>query len=372
MRAMPSKTHLTIATIIALSSLIGVRLRAQSPKDPWQKISVPTAAGFRGLSAATAGIVWASGTEGTIIRTMNGGATWSVHTVPGAEKLDFRGIHAFDANTAVIMSSGNAEDGQARIYRTTDGGENWKLVYEQKTRGIFFDAIAFWDREHGIVVSDPVEGHFALFITTDGGATWKQIPPENIPAALPNEGAFAASNSCLTVEGGNNVWFVTGGANVARVFRSNDRGKSWKVAEAPLRPPNASSGLFSVAFADARNGIAVGGDYAHPTGSQSPVVFLTNDGGATWRTGSPTDPPGLFLSSVTYKPGAHAAKSKTERAIAADSAEPAAAGTGGINSIGASGKWVRESEQDINAIAFPTHDAGWAVGPKGAVLHRNK
>lgn len=367
---MRNKIFFAVATLIVASVWPISNTAAQSPQDPWRKIAVPTTASFRGLGAVGGDIVWASGTEGTVIRTIDGGATWSVRSVAGAEKLDFRGIHAFDANSAVIMSSGNAEEAQARIYRTTDGGENWKLVYEQKTRGIFFDAIAFWDRDHGIVISDPVDGRFALFTTTDGGAAWHQIPPENIPAALPNEGAFAASNSCLSVEGANNVWFVTGGANVARVFRSNDRGQSWKVAEAPLHPQNASSGLFSIAFANVRDGIAVGGDYAHPTGSQSPVVFLTNDGGATWHTGAPTDPPGLFLSSVTYKPRAPGTKSKTAAADAAGFVATVAAGTGGIISTAPNGKWTAESKRDVNAVAYPAHEIGWAVGPKGTVLRR--
>ena len=352
-----------LAAISALlAGSIGASRSAQNQKHSWQKIAVSTSAGFRGLSAVNANVVWASGTDGTVIRTVEGGATWSIRTVAGAEKLDFRGIRAFDATTAVIMSSGNAEDGQARIYRTADGGETWKLVYEQKTRGIFFDAIAFWDREHGIVVSDPVEGRFALFTTADGGETWIEIPPASLPAALPNEGAFAASNSCLAVEGQRNVWFVTGGASVARVFRSNDRGKSWHVAEAPMHPPNASSGLFSIAFRDAMNGIAAGGDYAHPAAEPGPAIFLTTDGGATWRPGAPTDPAGMFLSSVTYKPGAPGAKSSD--------VEISAAGTGGIVSMVDGAHWVRESEQNINAVAFPTRDLGWAVGPKGAVLRR--
>ncbi|MGH9748005.1 MAG: WD40/YVTN/BNR-like repeat-containing protein [Candidatus Acidiferrales bacterium] len=360
------QTRIALATILLLSIPAATIAPPQAPpkSDPWKAIDVATTASFRGLSAPTGEIMWASGTGGTVIRTTDNGATWSVRTVAGAEKLDFRGIQAFDAFTAVIMGSGNAEDGQARIYRTTDGGENWKIVYEQKTRGIFFDAIAFWDAQHGIVVSDPVEGRFALFSTEDGGATWSQIPPANVPAALANEGAFAASNSCLTVEGAGNVWFVTGGAAVARVFRSSDRGKSWQVAETPLRPPNASSGLFSIAFRDANNGIAVGGDYAHPSDSPGPVIFLSSDGGATWRDGGPTNPPGLFLSSVIYKPAAANTKSRTAEAVAA--------GTGGIISTQPGGKWIRDSERNVNAVAFPTHNTGWAVGPKGTVLRRNK
>src|ERR1700690_2388870 len=129
---MQTRILLAIALVLSMSAAIAARPQAQPQTDPWQKLDVPTTASFRGLSAVSSDIVWASGTGGTIIRTTDGGATWSVRTVAGAEKLDFRGIHAFDANTAVIMSSGNAEDGQARIYRTTDGGENWKVVHEQK------------------------------------------------------------------------------------------------------------------------------------------------------------------------------------------------------------------------------------------------
>ena len=233
----------------------------------WARIAVPTTASLRGLSAVDAKIVWASGTGGTVIRTVDGGDSWVARTVSGAEKLDFRGIRAFDADTAVVMSSGKAEEGQARLYRTTDGGKNWELVYQVSTAGVFLDAIAFWDQRHGIVLSDPVNGHFWLLKTDDGGASWKPIPAKNLPPALEKEGAFAASNSCLRIEGEQNIWFGTGGATVARIFRSGDRGETWTVSETPVHPENASTGIFSLAFRDARNGIAVGGDYAHPADS---------------------------------------------------------------------------------------------------------
>jgi photosystem II stability/assembly factor-like uncharacterized protein len=235
-----------------------------------------------------------------------------------------------------------------------------KLVFEQKTRGVFFDAIAFWDRDRGIVVSDPVDGHFALFTTEDGGATWKQIPQESIPAALPNEGAFAASNSCLTVEGTSNVWFVTGGANVARVFHSTDRGKSWNVAETPIHPKNASTGLFSIAFRDARNGIAVGGDYANPTESPEPTILITSNAGATWQPSPTPTMPGLFLSAVAYSPPQGGKASLDSIAFAA--------GTGGVVSQMSRGGWKPENRQNVNTIAFTFYGSGWAVGPKGTVM----
>src|SRR5262245_53034213 len=103
----------------------------------WERVPVLTTASLRGLSAASENVIWASGAGGTVIRTIDGGNTWTVETVKGAENLDFRGMHAFDGLTAIVMSSGKAEDGQARFYRTTDGGRNWKLVFEEKTRGVF-------------------------------------------------------------------------------------------------------------------------------------------------------------------------------------------------------------------------------------------
>jgi photosystem II stability/assembly factor-like uncharacterized protein len=324
----------------------------QEKPGGWQKVPVATTAGFRGLSVVNEKVVWASGTEGTVIRTVNGGKNWDVIVVPGAEKLDFRGIKAFDDKTAVIISSGPAEKDQARIYRTTDGGKNWKQVFEEKRAGIFFDAVAFWDAQHGIVLSDPIDGKFALFATDDGGVTWKQLPPAALPAALPNEGAFAASNSCLVTQGKNNVWFATGGAKVARVFRSNDRGKTWAVAETPMHPANASSGIFSLAFHDAAKGMAVGGDYQHPQNSNLPTLMLTHDGGKTWPAAIPTDPEGIYFSSVAFD---------EDRIVGV-----------GINGLWEySGVWKKESSENLNAIVA---DGGtmWGVGPKGIVLKWEK
>lgn len=314
----------------------------------WDKLNVPTTESFRGLGVVSESVVWASGTAGTVIRTIDGGKNWSVIKVPGARQLDFRGIQAFDANTAVIISSGPAEKGQAHIYRTSDGGKSWAHVYEQKTAGIFFDAVAFWDHKHGIVLSDPVEGHFVLFTTDDGGSSWKQVRPASLPATLPNEGAFAASNSCLTVHGKNDVWFATGGAAVARVFRSTDRGKTWAAAETPMHPKNASSGIFSLSFRNGKDGIAVGGDYQHPESSDLPNVMRTADGGLTWQPAALTNPAGIYFSSVA----------RVNHPILA-------AGIKGLWIY--SHDWKLASPENLNTVASE-HNIVWAVGAKGVVL----
>src|SRR5260370_40251895 len=131
---------------------------ATTASAQWTKVTVPTTASLRGLSVVSYTTVWASGTEGTILRTIDSGKNWSAMIVPGAERLDFRGIRAFDRNTAVVISSGPAEKRQARIYRTTDGGKAWRQVFAEQRIGTFLDAIAFWARKHGIGLGAPVGG----------------------------------------------------------------------------------------------------------------------------------------------------------------------------------------------------------------------
>lgn len=355
----------------------GAAIQAQNgANDTWKRADVGATASFRGLSAVNAEVAWASGTHGTVIRTVDGGKTWDVRQVAGAEDQDFRGIRAFDAKNAVIMSTGNAEKGLATIYRTVDGGKTWALAFAPKTTGVFFDSIAFWDRKRGVVLSDPVDGHFVLFRTADGGATWTQIPPEKFPPALKGEGSFAASNSCIAVQGEKNIWFVTGGASVARVLRSGDAGETWEVAETPVRPPNASSGLFSVAFRDAKYGVAVGGDYANPVMSPRPTIISTRDGGQMWTAmrgpgepsslfywwaamHGPVEPRRLFFSSIALIP-----PKRTENG-----------GTPGMWVVGPVGAfmkpvgkpWASEGAQNFNDVALAGQKTAWAVGPKGFV-----
>src|SRR3954469_21357721 len=121
----------------------------------WIKQIVNTTASFRGLSIVSEKVVWASGTGGTVIRTVDGGTSWDGMTVPGAEKLDFRDIEAFDADTAYILSIGNGDS--SRIYKTTDGGKIWKLQLRNTNEKAFFDAFACWDKNNCIAMSDPVD-----------------------------------------------------------------------------------------------------------------------------------------------------------------------------------------------------------------------
>ncbi|GAB3490701.1 oxidoreductase [Spirosoma knui] len=266
----------------------------------WRSQVVNTDANFRAVSVASADVVWIGGTQGTFVRTADGGQTWQTGTVPDAQTCDFRDVQAVDAQTAYLMSAGPAEKGQARIYKTQNGGQTWALVYQTQQPGVFFNGMDFWDKQHGIVFSDPIDGKWFILTTADGGQTWQPVSTATLPLMQPGEAAFAASGTSLVVEGKQNVWIASGGGTTGRVFRSTDRGKSWSVTSTPL-PAGEATGLFGLQFFGKKIGVAVGGNYKQEQ-QTGPNAAITRDGGQTWQLLTPTDPPGL-KEAVALLPG---------------------------------------------------------------------
>lgn len=263
-----------------------------------------TTENLRGVSVVSQKVAWASGTHGTYLRTTDG-SIWIPEQVPGAENLDFRGVVAFSAEEAFLMSAGPGE--QSRIYHTSDAGRHWALQFTNAQPKGFFDSMVFWDRTHGIVLGDPIPDEngklkFELLVTEDG-QTWAPMPSAQLPVAEEGEGAFAASNSCIAIlpetsvgTSGANIWFATGG-KVARVFHSADRGHAWEVFETPIAHGPDSEGIFSIAFLDANHGVIVGGDYKHPD-HDGPNLAFTSDGGKTWNLSKIF--PQSYYSAVAY------------------------------------------------------------------------
>jgi len=316
----------------ALPFLLSAIASAQS----WTPQTTGTTASLRGIAAVSDRVAWASGTGGTYLLTTDGGRTWKPAPVPGAEALDFRDVHALDDRTAWLMAAGPGD--KSRIYRTTDGGAHWTLQFTNPDPAGFFDAIAFWDAKRGLVLGDPVDGHLVVFATDDGGDHWRHV---ETPPALPNEGAFAASGTCLIVAGEREAWFGTG---AARVFHTSDGGRSWTVEQAPVRHDGPAAGIFSLAFAGGR-GIAVGGDYSKPPEDVHNIA-ITTDGGKSWT--EPASRPSGFRSTVAY--------------IASMRAWIAVGTSGSDISTDGGQTWKRFDGAAYNAIGFP-----WAVGPKGAI-----
>jgi photosystem II stability/assembly factor-like uncharacterized protein len=318
----------------------------------WAPQQSNTTAEIRGLVASTPTVVWASGTRGRVLRTTDGGTTWRVDTIPGADTLDLRSIAARSKTFAVAMTAGDADKGAAKIFRTIDG-MRWTQQFDTHEKGAFLDALAFWDDRHGIALGDPIDSRLFLLTTDDGGATWTRVPTANAPAMLPGEAAFAASGTCLTVFGTSNVWIGTGGGARARVFRSSDRGRTWSVADTPVHAGNSASGIFSVAFSDATHGVVVGGEYTKP---RTPFdnVALTGDGGASWRLARGPLPAG-YLSAVTYLPGTNG------RSLVA----VGLAGTARSDDAGE--RWTMVDTVPYNSVVFVSPTAGWAAGPRGRI-----
>jgi len=361
---------------------------ASSQTAPQTRISRITE-DLRGVSAVSQKIAWASGTHGTYLRTTDG-HIWIPDHVPGADSLDFRGIVAFSADEAFLMSSGPGD--RSRIYYTADAGRHWQLQFTNTNPKGFFDSIAFWDRTHGIVLGDPIPDEtgtpkFELLLTDDG-QTWTPIPPSQLPPALEGEAAFAASNTCLAIvadrEGHDfsraisvprkngasapagtdpNIWFATGG-KAARVFHSPDRGRTWEVFDTPIIHGPASAGIFSLAFRDATHGVIAGGDYQLPQ-QDGPNLAFTADGGKTWTLSKIF--PQSYFSAAAYD---HNTKSNNK-----DEARDRLflVGTNFIYDFRPPKNPTRisaqkKSDSQFNAISPYPQGGALAVGPKGTII----
>ncbi|MBF8191224.1 oxidoreductase [Nonomuraea sp. K274] len=270
---------------------------AGTPELGWDLKETGVTSRLRGLSPVSRHVVWASGSDGTVLRTVDGGRTWENVSPPGATALEFRDIEAFDAHRAVALSIGEGTD--SRVYRTEDGGRTWAETFMNDEPQAFYDCLAFFDKRHGLAMSDPVDGRFRILATGDGGRSWEVLPSAGMPEALPGEAGFAASGQCLVTAGGRDVWLAAGGAARSRVFHSGDRGLTWTVADTPIPAGDPARGVFGLAFLDRHRGIAVGGDF-RPDQPSPAAGAVTGDGGATWRPAA-TPPPG-YRSGVTWLP----------------------------------------------------------------------
>jgi len=251
-----------------------------------------TQTSLRGLSVVNDNVVWVSGSNGTVGKTTNGGKNWKWFTVKGFEKKEFRDIEAFDATTALII----AVDEPGYILKTNDGGESWKVVYENKTKGMFLDAMEFWDEQSGTVVGDPVDGRFFITRSSDGGNSWQDEPLKNRPVADSGEACFASSGTNIREIDVHKSVFVSGGKR-SRVFTTNS------AINLPIIQGKESTGANSIAVYNAYRGtngkrmIVVGGDFTADSSHQK-NCFFTFDGGKTWI--APKIPPHGYRSCVEY------------------------------------------------------------------------
>lgn len=312
----------------------------------WEVQYRDSASLFIGLSVVDENVVWASGSGGRVARTTNGGATWNVIRVPGADSAQFRDVHAFSAQEAFVMSIPTPD---SRIYRTTDGGATWTAVWSAGDPDIFMDCFSFWDRQRGFAMGDSRGGEFMLLKTEDGGRRWDRVDPDLVPDARPNEGAFAASGTCAVTRAGGLGWFSTGASGVdARVIRTTDYGETWSESVTPIPSTDATSGIFSLVFRADDEGLAFGGNLSEPDSTHADVA-ATEDGGVTWTMIGSTG-----LRGAVYG-AAHVPGTATTTYVAVSPDGSAISRDGGRT-------WTRIDDGNAWTVGFHSPDAGWAAG----------
>ncbi len=252
---------------------------------------------FRGLAAVSRSTAWVAGSNGTVLRTTDGGANWANVSPPGAGELQFRDIEAFDRKRAVALAIGEGE--ASRVFRTQDGGATWTETFRNDEPKAFYDCITFFDAKNGLAMSDPVDGKYRILSTRDGGRSWRVLPSAGMPPAQTGEAGFAASGQCLVSHGRSDVWLATGGGATSRVLHSSDRGLTWTAAETSIPAGDPARGVFALAFRSPTQGIAVGGDY-RPDQTSPQASAVSRDGGRTWEASAGPVP--AYRSGVTWLP----------------------------------------------------------------------
>lgn len=297
---------------------------------------------LRGLSPTGGKSYWASGSKGWLIRGKD--ERQDAMRIVGAEKLDFRGLHAFDDDHVLAMSAGPGDASQ--LWRTRDGGKRWKQVTTNQDPNGFWDTIAFVDGKRGFILGDPTEGRFTVLYTADAGETWARLPAQGVPPASPNEGAFAASNGCVAIGRHGQVAFCSGGAGKARVFLSRGGGGVFVALDTPILADEASKGAFAVAFAKDGTLWVSGGDYKNPRGAGVNLARLA-PGQLTFE--AVAAPPG-YLSGLSVK-----------------GSTVMATGLAGTVVSRKGGRFERVSEAPMNTVRLTSEKSAVLCGPKGTI-----
>jgi photosystem II stability/assembly factor-like uncharacterized protein len=345
------KLHTSFALFLVLSLATALPNAQPKPKPQhlaWTIKPTNTTKQFRGLSPVSSKVSWVSGTDGTVLRTVNGGDTWLnvSPTLNNSTGVEFRDIQAWSSRVAVILSIGTGNASQ--IHLTRDGGKSWKQTFVNEEPSAFYDCMAFENTKHGLALSDPVDGKFRLIETWNGGSTWAIIDSSGLPLALEGEFGFAASGTCIEAAAGR--WYIaSGGVDPGRVYRSGD-GHHWKVTNTSIAG-GAAAGVFSVRFRDAKHGIAVGGDYEKPTGNVNNAA-TSKDGGVSWQKAESF--PGGYRSGLSWVPGR-------------DRVAVAVGTTGSDFTIDGGKNWKGFDNGTFDAVECVGKRVCWASGAKGRI-----
>jgi photosystem II stability/assembly factor-like uncharacterized protein len=360
-----------VLTLFAFSTLCYAQ-SADASANHQPKLTLQNSGTTNGLIAVSpvnSRVVWASGRNGTFTKTTDGGKTWHSGVVAGAETLQFRDVQGVSDKVAYLLSIGNGTD--SRIYKTKDGGAHWTLQFQNQDPNAFYDCFAFWTPTRGLAQSDSFNGRFPAIRTRDG-VNWEDIG-DRLPMAQAGESSFASSGTCVATQGERRAWIATGGAEKARILATTDGGYTWAAYDTPTTQGTQSSGIFSVAFRDARHGF-IGGGELDPTLPNVHRTARSGDGGKTWQL--TTEPPAIgtiyglsYARDAGLGDDANSGKEGDEEGRSTGSRTVVITGPGGS-------AWTRDEGDTWSVlpgltgywgVGFANQQTGWLVGVKGEI-----
>jgi photosystem II stability/assembly factor-like uncharacterized protein len=263
----------------------------------WSRQQSGTMAWLRAVYFLDQNRGWVAGSNGTLLKTIDGGSTWkkllaltkdTLHDVYFADEQNGWLIAERD-----LLKLNTNDEPRSYLLQTEDGGITWRRIFlrtqtnARLLRLVFADAHRGWVfGESGIVLatvdggthwtpqSSPTRylllggtlvdnsrlwlvGAGATIIqTSDGGSTWRKDFVRNAANTRFTAAAFA----------GNNLGWAVGTAGT--IFTTADGGRLWYAQQSPV-----DEDLFDIKFVDATEGWAAGSEG---------VLLHTNDGGAHW------------------------------------------------------------------------------------------
>ena len=329
-----------ILTVLLLFSCSQTYTPRNFERISLQSISIDSTS-IRAIHVVNDSTLYYAGSNGDIGFTNSNGSSWEIEKFQYQDSITphFRSI-AVHKNKIFALAIGSPA-----LLFSFDFSDKF-LVYEEKHEKAFYDSMKFFDDKHGIAMGDPTEDCLSIILTENGGQTWNKLPCKNLPKTVEGEAAFAASNTNIKVLG-STAWIVTGGKK-ARVFKSNDFGKTWKVYDTPIIHGNGPQGIYSVDFADADNGFVIGGNYSKADENIANKA-MTTDGGKTWKLVADEQEPN-YKSCVQYVPNTNGK-------------ELVAVGKTGISFSNDGGyRWKKISDEEFYTIQFFDENTAWLAG----------
>jgi photosystem II stability/assembly factor-like uncharacterized protein len=276
-------------------------LTAPARAGAWEAQTSGTLAWLRAVYFVDEARGWAVGGKGTLLATEDGGRSWAVRPAPTVDSL--RDVYFTNERTGWLVCDRSIyllrtkQEARSYLLRTTDGGASWSRVeVTGADADVLLTRVAFADDSRGWAFGEMG----ALYATEDGGGSWgrQTLPTKHLLLG----GAFLAAGQGWLVGAGNTILYNPDGGSQWRAGASPattpaatrfnavsfvEARRGWAVGERGLvlttpnggrswsrQESNVGVDLSDVKFVDADEGWAVGAEG---------TIIHTTDGGANWR-----------------------------------------------------------------------------------------